>query len=186
MPLYEIFAIAFGLAMDAFAVSIATYVALYPCTGRHILRMASAFGLFQAVMPLVGWFAGRTIAAYISAWDHWLALALLSFVGIHMILESRAPASENPLGRDPTRGVPLLLLSVATSLDALAVGLSLAFLEVTIWVPCLIIGLVTWALSSLGVAFGGMLGRAFGRKMTAVGGIVLVLIGLHILASHIL
>lgn len=186
MPLYEILAIALGLAMDAFAVSIATSVALHPCTGRHILRMASAFGLFQAVMPLLGWLAGRTISAYISAWDHWLALALLSFVGIHMILESRNSAVDRPAGRDPTRGVPLLLLSVATSIDALAVGLSLAFLEVTIWVPCVVIGLVTWALSSLGVAFGGLLGQAFGRKMEAAGGIVLILIGLKILAAHIM
>lgn len=185
MPLVTTVLIAVGLAMDAFAVSIASGLAIPRLTFRHVFRMAFHFGLFQALMPVLGWLAGTTVAPYIQSWDHWLALALLGFIGGKMLYESRAGEKDEPGScSDPTRGLTLITLSVATSIDALAVGLSLAMLQVRVWEPAVVIGLVTAAMSAVGILFGSRLGCRWGQRAEFVGGLVLIGIGVKIVISH--
>jgi putative Mn2+ efflux pump MntP len=184
MGLLETVLIAFGLAMDAFAVSIAAGLVISPLTGRHVFRASFHFGLFQFLMPVLGWAAGLSVASLISSWDHWVAFALLAFIGGKMLLEARRDDEERS-AKDPTRGWSLVTLSVATSIDALAVGLSIAFLEVSIWQPAIIIGVVCAAMSALGITFGNRIGRRWGRWAGALGGLVLVGIGVRILVSHL-
>lgn len=176
--------IAFGLAMDAFAVSIASGLVIKRLTARHVFRAAFHFGLFQALMPALGWLAGTTIAPFIQAWDHWVALTLLGFIGGKMLIGSRSKDG-NDQPSDPTRGWRLVTLSIATSIDALAVGLSLAMLRVQIWLPAVIIGLVAAAMSGLGISFGSRLGRRWGRRAEVGGGIMLIGIGIRIVVTHL-
>ncbi len=171
--------------MDAFAVAIATGIALGEVSGRQLFRLSWHFGLFQFLMPVVGWMAGVTLAARLSAWDHWLAFGLLLFIGGKMIRSGIRGADAEAGNRDPTRGVSLVLLSVATSVDALAVGLSLGVLGVRIWYPAAVIGVVTCGLTAAGMRLGRVLGRAVGNRMEVAGGLVLVGIGVKILAEHL-
>jgi manganese efflux pump family protein len=182
---FEVAWIAIGLSMDAFAVSICAGASGYAHDIRARFRLAFSFGIFQAGMPAIGWLAGLSIARFISAIDHWVAFLLLFFVGAHMIRSGLAPSSDIP-SCDPTRGTRLMMLSFATSIDALAVGFSMALLGMTIWWPALVIGIITFLLSYLAAALGGRLNSAIGSRMEIVGGVVLVLIGLRILLSHLL
>ena len=155
MSWLNVIGIAFGLAMDAFAVSIAAGTSIRRLTGRHVFRLGFHFGLFQFMMPILGWLAGRTVAAHIQAYDHWAAMALLGILGGKMLYEAlRGDKGDDAETRDPTRGWMLVTLSVATSLDALAVGLSMAFLHVSIWLPSIVIGIVAGALTTFGITFG--------------------------------
>ncbi len=185
MGLIEIILIAVGLAMDAFAVSIAAGTSGKLAGKRAIFRLSFHFGLFQAMMPVIGWYAGIHIAELISSVDHWIAFALLLFVGIRMLMGALATDTET-FATDPSRGTSLVVLSVATSIDALAVGLSLAMLRVSIWYPSAVIGIITAGLSVIGIQAGKYLGRKLGSRMELVGGIILILIGCRILASHLI
>lgn len=184
MDTLTLFGIALALAMDAFAVALGAGVTLQRLTGRHIFRLSFHFGLFQALMPVIGWLAGLTLVQWISAWDHWIAFALLSFVGSRMIRE--AFHEEKPVGTDPTRGLTMVLLSIATSIDALAVGFSLSLLGVSIWLPAVVIGLVAGALTVAGMLLGDRIGRRWGSRVEIFGGLVLILIGVKILWEHTL
>jgi putative Mn2+ efflux pump MntP len=177
--------IALGLAMDAFAVSIGVGLTLQRVGARQTFRLAWHFGLFQALMPIIGWLAGLTIADMIATVDHWIAFGLLAAIGGKMLYESFRREDEATEVKDPTRGVSLVVLSIATSIDALAVGLSLALLQVDIWYPAVVIGVVAGALTTLGLQLGGRFGAWLGRRMETVGGIVLILIGVRILAEHL-
>lgn len=171
-----------GLAMDAFAVAIAAGMTLDTVTPRHVFRLGFHFGLFQFLMPIIGWLAGERLATQISGYDHWVAFALLSYVGGKMLWEARgekSPLSNN----DPTRGLSLLTLSVATSIDALAIGISMAFLGVSVWFPSVVIGLVTATLTAIGITFGGRIGPRWGRWAEVAGGIVLIALGLKVLLT---
>ncbi len=173
-----------GLAMDAFAVCIVAGMTLDTVTRRHTFRLAFHFGLFQFMMPILGWWAGHAVAEYIVDYDHWLAFGLLGCVGGRMLLEARG--KETPVGKaDPTRGWMLVTLSVATSIDALAVGLGMAFIGVSIWLPSVVIGLVAAALSVVGLRFGTRLGSQWGHRAEFAGGCILILIGTRILISHL-
>jgi len=172
--------------MDAFAVSIASSICLGTVTRRQVFRLAFHFGLFQSFMPIIGWLAGRELYSFISGWDHWVAFVLLAFVGGKAVHGAMAGNDEREGPSDPTRGLNLLILSVATSIDALAVGLSFAALQVTIWMPVLVIGLVAAAFTVAGMLGGCRLGQRFGKRMEMVGGLVLIGIGIQILAKHIL
>lgn len=183
VDLIQIIGIALALAMDAFSVSIAVGLTLGRANPRQLFRLSYHFGLFQGLMPLIGWFAGVTIGSYISGVDHWLALALLGYVGFKMIKESFEDEKDRIKG-DPTRGSSLVILSVATSIDALAVGLSLGFLGVPVLFPALVIGLVTGALTFLGMKIGKNLGALFGVWMERIGGTILILIGIRIVLEH--
>ncbi len=187
MSLLEVLAIAVGLAMDAFAVSVGAGAGGHVGRPRAALRLAFHLGLFQALMPVLGWYAGIRVASAIAAYDHWVDFGLLAAVGARMVhsgLRPRGTSTGPPA--DPSRGLTLVALSVATSLDAFAVGLSLAMLGIAIWQPSAVIGLVTGALSLVGIVIGHRLGRHFGPSVEILGGLVLILIGLHILAQHLL
>jgi putative Mn2+ efflux pump MntP len=183
MQFLEIVVIAVGLALDACAVSLAAGASGRAKGRRAAFRLSFHFGLFQFVMPVIGWFAGYRLAPLIESVDHWIALALLTFVGVRMI-RSGLGGSER-LTRDPSRGMMLVTLSIATSIDALAVGLTLAMLQVEIWYPSVVIGIVTAALSLLGLRLGASLSRRFGRGMEIAGGVLLIVIGLRILVHHL-
>lgn len=172
--------------MDALAVAIATGIALGNVSTRQIFRLSFHFGLFQFLMPVIGWLAGLSVERYLSGYDHWLAFGLLAFIGSKMIHEALSGNGEEKAASDPTRGISLVVLSVATSVDALAVGLSLGVLRVRIWYPAVVIGLVAAALTAAGLHLGGRLGLRFGRKMEIAGGLVLVGIGIKILLQHLL
>lgn len=174
-----------GLAMDAFAVAIVTGLTLAAVTPRHVFRLAFHFGLFQFLMPILGWLIGHGLSRYVEAYDHWLAFALLSYVGGKMLWEAWHGEEPDP-NFDPTRGLLLVTLSIATSIDALAVGLSMAFLEVSVWGPAVVIGLVAAALTTLGIIFGSRLGQRVGRWAEVAGGTVLLAIGVRILVSHLM
>ena len=183
MDLFSLMALALALAMDAFAVALGTGVVLERLNGRHLFRLGFHFGLFQALMPILGWLAGLTVQSWITAYDHWVAFALLAFVGIKMIREALTEKDSNG-ANDPTRGLTLVVLSIATSIDALAVGLSLAMLGVSIWLPALVIGLVAGVLTVAGMLLGRRVGTAWGPRVEILGGLVLLGIGVKILLEH--
>lgn len=176
--------------MDAFAVSIATGLGLEKVTPRHTFRIAFHFGLFQFLMPVIGWCAGSYLRELITQYDHWVAFGLLGFIGGKMIWESRKLEEERS-PNDPTRGIMLVTLSIATSIDALAVGFVLgtskeALQGASVWGPSIIIGLVTGFLSMLGILFGGRIGNRWSRWAELGGGVVLILIGLKIFVWHLM
>ena len=180
--------IAVGLAMDAFAVAIATGIVLGKVSGRQTFRLAFHFGLFQFLMPVIGYLAGMTVERWIQAYDHWLAFALLGSIGGKMVYEGGwGEGEEENGGKDPTRGMSLVLLSVATSIDALAVGVSLGVRHADAVVyPGIVIGVVACTFTAAGLHLGKRLGTAFGKRMEAAGGLVLIGIGVKILLGHLL
>ena len=178
--------IAVALAMDAFAVALATGLTLPELTGRHLFRFGFHFGLFQAMMPILGWLAGISLRAQIEAVDHWIAFALLCCVGSKMLWDALHHDEDQARNDDPTRGFSLVMLSIATSIDALAIGLSLAVLGVDIWAPALVIGLTAGGLTIIGMLLGRRLGSTWGSRVEITGGILLILIGLKILLEHML
>ena len=183
MNTLTIFIIALGLAMDAFAVSITSGIAIKRLRIRYALRIALFFGAFQAIMPVIGWFAGLGMRDLISAIDHWIAFTLLLMVGCKMIYEATLMDGEKDK-RDPLNLYVLIILSIATSIDALAVGLSLSFINVAIIAPAVIIGVITFLLSFLGVYIGDRFGHFFESRIEILGGLILIGIGTRILIEH--
>lgn len=182
--MFTIILIAIGLSMDAFAVAVASGVTVKELKLSHALRMAAFFGGFQAVMPLLGWLAGVGARTYISGLDHWIAFALLTFIGLKMIYEA-LKMKHGVAQSDPFRLFTLFLLAVATSIDALIVGTTFAFLDILIVVPVIVIGCVTFVFSFAGAYIGNRFGHFFENKIEIVGGLVLIGIGLKILLEHI-
>lgn len=180
----SLIAIAVALAMDAFAVAIVSGLTLNPMTGRHIFRLAFHFGLFQFLMPIIGWLAGVAIQKYIAAYDHWIAFALLSFIGGKMIYESFQADETKRTTSDPTTGWSLVLLSIATSIDALAVGLSLAMLGSSIIFQAIVIGIVAALFTIGGMLLGRRIGAFWGKRVEVFGGIILCGIGIKIVIEH--
>jgi len=184
MSIVEIILMALGLSMDAFAVALAAGAAGYASNRRAAFRLAFHFGLFQFLMPVLGWALGASIDKYVETFDHWIAFGLLAFVGGHMVWVGLHPEAQMQNG-DPTRGLRLVMLSTATSLDALAVGLSLALTGISVWYPSLMIGLITGGMCLVAVALGNRLRDSFSRWATVAGGAVLILIGLRIVLEHV-
>jgi len=186
MTKVELAGTAVALAMDAFAVAIASGISLRRVTGRQTLRMAWHFGMFQALMPFAGWSAGHAIVSRVENIDHWIAFGLLVFVGLRMVRSAWRPEDHLEGRPDPTRGATLLLLSLATSVDALAVGLSLSLLGVDILWPAVVIGAVCFAFTACGLHLGRLVGAhsRIGRWAELAGGIILLAIGLKILQDH--
>jgi putative Mn2+ efflux pump MntP len=184
MDFITIFFIALGLSMDALAVSITNGIIIKNIRVIHAFRIALFFGLFQSFMPAVGWLAGLGLKGFISGVDHWIAFGLLSIIGAKMIYES----FKLDAGKDKNESLNtymLLVLSVATSIDALAVGFTLAFLNVVLILPVAIIGLVTFGISFMGVYAGNKFGSVLGNRMEIIGGLILIGIGLKILIQHL-
>jgi manganese efflux pump family protein len=177
--------IAIGLSMDAFAVSLGVGTNGTITDNRSVIRLSFHFGLFQGLMTFLGWLAGSTIARWINLFDHWIAFILLVLVGINMI-RSGINSDTKSYQNNPTRGNLMVILSLATSIDALAVGLSLALIETPIVQTALLIGITTFSLSIIGCLLGYRLGEKFGKRMEMLGGLILIGIGLRILISHLL
>jgi putative Mn2+ efflux pump MntP len=185
MPFWSILLIAIGLAMDCFAVSLGVGTAGTAIGARPTFRLFFHFGLFQGGMTLLGWLAGKTVVTYIASVDHWVAFGLLAFVGLRMIRGGLRKMGEPPAIPDPSRGMTLVILSIATSIDALAVGLSLALLAVNVFSAALLIGGVSAGLSLTGLLIGNQLGLRFGKSMEVLGGLILIAIGLRVLIMHL-
>ncbi len=183
MDTLTVFFIAVGLAMDTLAVNlgVGTQAGI---SRRSIFRLAFHFGIFQGLMTFIGWVAGSFVAHYITNFDHWVIFALLLWIGIRMI-RSGLGKTEEILLPDPSRGKYLVMLSLATSLDALAVGIGFSLMDGSILTSSLIIAAVSFLLSLTGGFLGKTLGTAFGKKMEIVGGAILISIGLRILISHL-
>jgi len=185
MDILTVLFIALGLAMDAVAVSLASGCAVRKLDLRQALLLAFLFGLFQTLMPVAGWLAGLGFKHVISAYDHWLAFILLAFIGGKMILDASRGTACRGQGGGRMRLPVMLGLAVATSVDALAVGLSFSLLAVDILVPVVLIGLVTFTLSLTAVFAGQRFGARLAGKAEALGGVVLIVIGLKILVEHL-
>ncbi|MBN2301821.1 MAG: manganese efflux pump [Lentisphaerae bacterium] len=182
MGLLTIIFIAFALAMDAFAVSIAEGIVVQHFRMRHALTIGTWFGVFQAVMPLLGWMTGSRVRNFVQEIDHWIAFGLLLFIGLKMIWEAfRMESIEKQT--DPLNAFVLFALSVATSVDAFAAGISFAMLNLAIVTPIIIIGLITFCISVLGVWIGNKCGHCFEKPIAIAGGCMLVVIGVRILIS---
>lgn len=182
MGLTDLFLIAVGLSMDAFAVAICKGLSVKKVTIKHGLIAGAYFGGFQAGMPLLGYLLGSSFAKYIEAFDHWVAFVLLGIIGINMIRESRERGEEV----NASFGLKAMLpMAVATSIDALAVGISFAFMRVQIGWAVLFIGVITFTLSAIGVKLGNHFGAKYKSKAELFGGIVLILLGTKILLEHL-
>jgi putative Mn2+ efflux pump MntP len=181
----SIFIVALGLSADCFAVALSASIATKRFTFTNFFRFPLAFGVFQALMVVLGWLAGSAVIDLISAYDHWLAFALLVFIGGKMIWESFRKESDGE-HKKYTGWFTLLALSIATSIDSLAVGLSFAFLEVDIVVACVTIGLTTFIITIIGQLIGNRVGRLVGKRAEIVGGLILIAIGIKILVEHLL
>jgi putative Mn2+ efflux pump MntP len=180
-----VFITAIGLSADCFAVALSISISHAGLSLRKYFRFPIAFGLFQAIMLILGWLAGRTIVEFISSYDHWFAFALLVIIGGKMIWESFHEKEEGA-GKDINKWFTLLALSVATSIDSLAVGLSYAFLDVDILLAGVITGLISFIVPLIGYYIGKKVGELVGKRAEIAGGVILILIGLRILLEHIL
>jgi len=182
----EIVLVALGLAMDAFAASICIGLTLDRVTSRRLFRVAFHFGFFQFLMPIIGWYSGNEFGGFVEKFDHWIAFGLLSLVGTKMILGvfEKKDSREN-VCKDRTRGLPLVVMSLATSIDALAVGAAYAFLNRPIIEVAIFTGIITSTLSFLGMKGGQKIGEKFGKIMGLFGGIILLSLGAKILIEHL-
>jgi manganese efflux pump family protein len=179
-----IFVLAVAVAMDAFAVSLGLGTCCEIKALRGKLRLAAHFGIFQSGMTALGWVTANTIVHYVEKLDHWLAFVLLAYVGGKLIIGGFQP-DKPTFEQDPSTGRTMVMLSFATSIDAFAVGLSLVAMQVPTLATILTIGLLTAALSLVGLFTGTRLGEAFGKRMEIVGGVILILIGIQVLYSHL-
>jgi manganese efflux pump family protein len=184
MAFLTVIGLALALAMDAFAVALSAGAYLVKADGHQTFRLSFHFGLFQFLMPILGWIAGAQFVSYISSIDHWIAFGLLAFIGGRMV-RSSLRESEAAIKSDVTKGWSLVTLSVATSIDAFAVGLSLAVLERGIVMPSIVIGIVAAAMTLIGIRLGERLSSRFGRRMELLGGIVLIVIGIRVVLEHL-
>ena len=187
MSIVELFLIGVGLSMDAFAVAICQGLCMPKLNLRHGGIIALYFGGFQALMPLIGWFLGSQFAGYIQSFDHWVAFVLLVFIGGNMIREALSPEEEETSCAVANKldHRKLFMMAVATSIDALAIGVTFAFLEVSIVPAISIIGCTTFCLSLVGVVVGNFFGARYKKRAELTGGIILVLLGVKILLEHL-
>jgi putative Mn2+ efflux pump MntP len=186
MNIFLVVPVALALAMDAFAVSVGVSVLPGGLKKRQRIRLAIFFGFFQFLMPLLGWLAGKGLLEYIRDVDHWVAFGLLFLIGTKMVIESfRSGGSTKKNSGDPTKGATLILLSIATSIDAFAVGLSFAAIQQMMLFPSIIIGSVAFAMTYVGTLLGPLIGRMAGRKAELLGGLILIIIGIKILTEHL-
>lgn len=189
MNLMGIFLIGVGLSMDAFAVAITKGITMKELNVKNAVKIAGFFGIFQGIMPLIGWLVGVRFSVYVEKFDHWIAFILLAFIGGKMVYEAYKNEDECAVAvvsdkEEVLNYKELLLLAIATSIDALAVGVSFAFLQVEIIKSVILIGITTFAISFIGVVMGRKLGCLFQKGAEIFGGIILMLIGLKILFEH--
>lgn len=185
MGLFELIILAVGLSMDAFAVAVCKGLSMKKLSFKHMLIVGLWFGGFQALMPALGYFLGSTFDHYIKSIDHWVAFVLLSLIGLNMIKESlskdEACCNNQSLGFKT-----MLIMAIATSIDALAVGVTFAFLDVNIFVAVAFIGIITFTISAIGVKMGNVFGTKYKSKAEFAGGAILILLGIKILLEHLI
>lgn len=168
--------------MDALAVAIGVSIGLRNVTHRQVLRLSFHFGLFQGIMPVLGWAAGLYAAQFVAHVGHYIAFALLAFIGARAVVHAFHTTEDAVVKRqDPTQGFSLLFLAVATSMDAFVTGVSFAMMQVNVWYPALVIGVVTCLLTIAGMVFGSRIGNRFGAGIEVIGGAILILIGVKTL-----
>lgn len=182
MSIFEILLLGIGLSMDAFAVSVCKGLSVGRMRVSHVMLAGLYFGGFQALMPLVGYWLGSRFQAYIASFDHWIAFVLLALIGINMIREANQEEGESDASFSFGTMIPL---AVATSIDALAVGITFSFLRVNIFLAVLLIGCTTFILSAAGVKIGNVFGLRYRKKAEIGGGVILILLGLKILLEHL-
>lgn len=188
MTFIQLLLIATGLSMDAFAVSICKGLNMKKINYTHAVITALFFGVFQAVMPLIGYLLGSQFATYIKSFDHWIAFILLAFIGGKMVLEAIKDKNECESCQTSEEKLDikeLFILAIATSIDALAVGITFAFLKVNIISSVLLIGICTFLISFIGVIIGNMFGSKYKQRAEIAGGVILILIGLQIVLEHL-
>ena len=183
MDFFTLVLLAIGLCFDTFAVSVSCGLTINRIVFLKATRFALVMAFFQGLNPLIGWFAGIGVVKYIRDYDHWIAFTLLFIIGVRMIIESLKKVDKKKF--NPTRFSTMIVLALATSIDALVVGVSLAFTRVNIYWACFIIGAVTFVASMLGIFFGKKTGERFSKKLEIAGGLVLILIGVKILIDHL-
>ena len=183
MGILEVLLIAIGLAMDAFAVSVCKGLSMKKMSWKKAIIVGLYFGTFQGLMPVIGYFLGTTFETLVTQIDHWIAFALLSFIGINMLKEAFSKDTENC--NDNVDFKTMIVLAIATSIDALAIGITFAFLKVNLIVSVLMIGIITFILSVIGVKIGNKFGDKYERKAETVGGLILILMGIKILLEHL-
>ena len=184
MEVITLIFLAIGLSIDSFAVSISCGLMMTGITFWKATRIGFSLAFFQALMPLIGWFIGKKIESMVSSFDHWLAFGLLTIIGGRMILESLKKSEEEKKKINPLDPKVLLGMSIATSIDALIVGISFAFISINLYLTTFIIGFTTFFFSMLGILFGKKTGSRFGNKMEIIGGIILISMGIKILHEH--
>lgn len=184
MSIISIILVAISLSMDAFTVSISNGIILKKVKLKDAFKIALYFGTFQFIMPIIGWVIGSMFSGYIESIDHWIAFILLTFIGINMMYESKNEQNDKQI-KNPTNNKTILLMAIATSIDALAVGISFAMLDTYILFPSICIGIITFFISFIGVFIGRKVGELFKTNAEMLGGIILILIGLNILREHI-
>lgn len=185
MGVIGVLLIAISLSFDSFAVSVSTGLAVNGIRFLQAIRIAFVLAFFQGLMPLVGWFAGKEMSQFISKYDHWVAFSLLSIIGVLMIIQSFKD-EEQKSKSNPLKFIVAIGMGIATSIDALIVGVSFAFVEIQILLAVIIIGIITFFASMLGMLFGKKIGGKFGNKMEIIGGIILFVIGLKIIISNLI
>ena len=183
MSLFELFLIAVGLSMDAFAVSVCKGLSVRRVRPAHALTCGGYFGLFQGMMPLIGWLLGVRFQNIIVSIDHWIAFGLLVLIGLNMIRETIWGDDEEQNSDFGVR--TMLVMAIATSIDALAVGVSMAFLNVNVWISAAVICIITLIISAVGVYLGTMFGTRLGSKAGIIGGLILIAIGIKIVVEHV-
>ncbi len=181
----EVLLIAIGLAMDAFAVSICKGLSMKKIDFKKLFIIALYFGVFQAGMPVIGYFLGESFEEFVTSIDHWIAFILLSFIGINMIRETFAD-SDDEASNDDTSFKTMVILAIATSIDALAIGITFAFLETNIWISAGVIGVVTFLISAIGVIIGNRFGDKYEKRAEIFGGVILIIMGIKILCEHLI
>jgi putative Mn2+ efflux pump MntP len=184
MQLITVLLLSLGLAMDAFAVSLGIGTAAEIRSLRGKIRLSAHFGIFQSGMTVLGWVVGETVVNYIKGYDHWIAMILLGYVGFNLI-RAGFKKDGQAFKEDPSTGRTLVFLSFATSIDAFAVGLSIIFLKIPIFLSIMTIGIVAFLLSMIGLLAGSRLGEAFGKRMEVIGGLILIGIGLRVVITHL-
>ena len=187
MNILSLFLIGIAMSTDAFAAAIGKGIAMRKPTLKQALKIGVLFGVVEAITPMLGWLLGKAAAQIISEYDHWIALILLSLLGIHMIKEGLSSNDDEDDEVDPTQQpfIKLFLTSIATSIDAMAVGVGMAFLDVNIYVVAMIIGCSTFVAVTVGVMIGRYAGHIIGRYAEVVGGFVLIGVGMGIAAEHV-
>lgn len=185
MNLLELLILAIGLSMDAFAVSVCKGLSVGETRWKHMAIAGAWFGGFQALMPLIGYILGNTFAGYITSIDHWIAFGLLLLIGINMIREAFGKEKEEETACGSFGARSMFLMAIATSIDALAIGVTFAFLRVNILAAVTFIGVTTFALSAIGVKVGSIFGARFKSKAEIAGGTILILLGSKILLEHL-